>query len=177
MSGQNQLYDIYILRTTGLPILAGCTTSEYCKTHMKQHELQSGFLSAIHAFSRETFTDSQLYQMRYDDIQLSFKIDDRVILAMVHSIQSQNSIILNQLNQTWALFHDKYGQYIDSLGVPEKLFEDIRHDLEETGVITTPFMSTFDQQLIDEQKHKSYRAKLLLWQKIMNKKPLPRLLG
>ena len=52
------IYDIYIVETSGIPIFAGCTATDYCKLHMDQHELQSGFLATMYNFSKETFKGS-----------------------------------------------------------------------------------------------------------------------
>ena len=54
------VYDIFILKGSGLPLLAGCTGSEYCMMHADNHELQAGFLTALFSFSKEAFNSEIL---------------------------------------------------------------------------------------------------------------------
>ena len=80
------IYDIYVVEKSGIPLFAGCTASDYCKLHMDQHELQSGFLAAMYNFSKETFKDSTLRTINLDDITISMRSESEegIILVFIH---------------------------------------------------------------------------------------------
>ena len=156
------LYDIYVLKTSGLPLFSSCTGSEYCMTHMDQHELQSGFLAAIHSFSKESFTKSDLKKLEYDDIKLSFKSDQDLIMAFVHSIKVDDKKIRKDITKAWDNFKEKYADKIDGIYIEDHLFDDFQDDLQHLGVISSKLMSIRHQQF-ERDENRSIRGKLLTW--------------
>jgi len=130
--------------------------------HMDQHELQCGFLSAIHSFSKEIFTGSDLKKLEYDDIKLSFKSDHKIIMAFVHSVKMGDKNIQKDITKAWDKFKEKYDDKVDSIYIEEHLFDDFRDDLWHLGVIPGKLMSTRHQQF-ERDENRSIRDKLLVW--------------
>ena len=62
-------YDVYVLKTSGVPLVSGCTGSKYCMEHAGQHELQSGFLAALNSFSQEAFDNENIRVLEMENIQ------------------------------------------------------------------------------------------------------------
>ena len=129
---------------------------------MDQHELQSGFLAAIHSFSKETFTDSDLKNLEYDDIKLSFKSDHKIIMAFVHSVKMGDKNIQKELTKAWDKFKEKYADMAEDSLVAEHLFDGFRDDLRLLGIIPGKLMSTRHQQF-ERDENRSIRDKLLVW--------------
>ena len=162
MGKEKSLYDIYILKTSGIPLFAGCTATDYCMRHMDQHELQSGFLAAIHSFSKETFTEENLRQILYNDIKISFKSNDEIIMAFVHPIDYKNKKIEKDLEKAWKRFHEKYRDSINESLIEEKFFDDFREDLRDLGIIPDKIVSVKEAQYEREQ-NRSIRKRLIQW--------------
>ena len=135
---------------------------EYCMMNMDQHELQSGFLAAIHSFSKESFTKSDLKKLEYDDIKLFFKSDPNIIMAFVHPAKMDDKQIQKDLTKVWDKFEEKYADKVDNIFIEEHLFDDFRDDLRHLGVIRGKLMSTRHQQF-EREENRSIRARLLGW--------------
>ena len=130
--------------------------------HMDQHELQSGFLAAILSFSRESFSKDDLKKMEYEDIKLSFKSDQKLIMAFVHPAKMDDKKIQKEMTKAWDKFQEKYADKVDGIYVEEHLFDDYRDDLRQLGIIPGKLMSTRGQQF-ERNENRSIRGKILGW--------------
>lgn len=141
------LYDIILLRTTGTTIFAGCMGSDYCRTHNTQHELLSGFLSAIFHFSKEALSDAMIRNINYDDIQVNFGIDEDngFILSYIHAGDEDASKIRGDIQLSMDLIRDKYLDKIDKYRKNYSLFEEFKADLVDIGIVC--------ERLEDASKH------------------------
>ena len=136
-SFENSICDIFLLYTSGIPIFAGCTGSEYCMNHYESHELHAGFFSAIYNFSRETGIGSNLQSIIFDDIQLNFKIDEleKVMLVFVHMKTAKLRIIQKQLDYALGIFLKKYKPILRKHYIERELFVEFMNDLKEKGIV------------------------------------------
>ena len=156
MLSKYQLNDVYLLKTSGLPLLAGCTGTDFCKTHMEQHILTSGLLAAVHSFSQETFQSSTLHSINYNNIRISFMFDKDIILSFVTSSDSNNRRIKRDLTKTWNRFQEKYGDFVRS-DVPfdDAHFLGFSRDLIDLGVIGNEMNSAMGAQIVNESTQKA----------------------
>ncbi|MHA2365540.1 MAG: hypothetical protein ACXAC7_16405 [Candidatus Hodarchaeales archaeon] len=163
MTKENIFYDIHILKTTGIPLFAGCTVTEYCKHHKDQHILQSGFIAAIHAFSRESFSKSVLRKLIYNDVKVSFKSDHEMIMVFVHPFDHD---VQDDLNRAWDRFKEKFKEELKSQVVNKMIFDSFEDELRELGIVTDELHSIIPAQEIDEVKQKKTHPRLLKWLKL-----------
>jgi hypothetical protein len=139
----NSAYDIYLLQSSGLPLLAGCTGSDYCKKHGDQHDLHTGFISALNSFSQEVFTDTPK-TILYDQIQINIKSMFDITIVTVHPIKVKTSEINNQLDFILSKFHEKYGEISKMPDV--EIFEEFRPIIDSIGMSTGTIMNTIPLQ-------------------------------
>lgn len=140
-------YDIYIFQSNGLPILAGCSGSDYCKSHYDQHELHSGFIAALNSFSKEVFTDTPR-TILYKDIQINMKIENELTIMTVHPVEIQNDLIQIQLNDIFSKFKEKYGVEFEHF-IDVDIFEDFQSEVDKMGLINTQMVNIKSMQKID----------------------------
>ena len=117
MAGDEEdAYDIYLLRLSGVPIFAGCTGSDYCTEHMNNHELHSAFLSAIYSFSKEVSVGNPLKSIVFDTIQINIKVDEPndLMIAVVHPRGVEPDKIRQQIDAAHDLFLEKYKKKMES---------------------------------------------------------------
>ena len=131
------LYDIYIIRTYGVPIFTGCTRSDYCQHHPEQHELHAGFFSAMHSFAKNSFNENKMNSIFFDKIQVNIKTDEeqQVMIIFIHPIGVSKKIIDEYLEETATLFTTKYYPRIEEGKVQQDLFEEFKTDLKARGII------------------------------------------
>ncbi len=140
-------YDVFVLRTSGLPLLAGCTGTEYCKMHRDNHELQAGFLSALHAFSKEAFSTETLTKIDLSEIQLNFKYDPikEILFIAFHSIDQQSDRIQKQLDNAVIKFQKRYPHELPNY-IKRGEYDDFKDDLMKIGLIHDQLNSILDVQ-------------------------------
>jgi hypothetical protein len=136
---QDDAYDIYLLRLSGVPIFAGCTGSDYCTEHMNNHELQSAFLSAIYSFSKGISAGNPLRSVVFQTMQINIKVDEPndLMIAVVHSKEVEPDKIREQIDAAHKLFLEKYKRKMDS-SVPlneEQLFRQFEKDLRDRKIV------------------------------------------
>ncbi len=161
----SSVYDIYVIKTSGVPLFAGCTGSDYCKLHLDQHELQSGFIAAIYSFSREVFKTSDIKTILYEDIQLNFKTDEEhgLIFVFVHPISAPQETIKMQLEAAYRRFVERYRDYLAEDIIDEEIFESFQKDLNTLGI--TPheqLMSVKEMQKLQKGMEKK-KPNLWTW--------------
>lgn len=160
-------YDFYIMKTAGIPLLAGCSATDYCKAHEGQHELHSAFLSAIYAFGKETWDTPELQSISYDEIMINFQIDTENELMAVLVYPSHYTVEETQ-HQARAIldrFIDKFRSEIHSMGLVDlSVFDAFREDLCDLRILP-PDLKLIPTAEIQKtpQKQISKRARLLTW--------------
>ncbi len=166
-SQDTSLYDIYVIKKSGLPLFAGCTQSDYCKLHMDQHELQAGFMAALYSFSKETFTSSELKTILYDDIQLNFKVNDEkgLIFVFVHPVDADREIIYQMLEKTRSRFVDRYKAVLDDDLINEEIFESFRQDLLDIGIMKDENLTSTKMMQLPRDELKTKKPTLWQWLK------------
>ena len=125
---------------------------------MDQHELQSALLSAMYTFSRESFKESRMEQIVFNDIKISLYAEEssEIIMALIHDRNFKDKKIKNQLDKAWKRFHEKYNDAIKSSVVNVSVFNGFRDDLKELGITPGAGIKSIAeaQQLKDEYRTK-----------------------
>ena len=137
MADPNAFYDMYVMKTSGLTLVAGCSGTEYCRAHASSHDLHSGFISAINSFSAETFGRESLKTVTLDTVQLNLKIDraNDLIFPFIHPANSSQNLIRTQLETMSQRFVEKYGKQARSDVLDDEFFLGFREDLINTGIL------------------------------------------
>ncbi|MHA2091766.1 MAG: hypothetical protein ACW98K_13010 [Candidatus Kariarchaeaceae archaeon] len=163
----DQIYDVYIIKKSGIPLVTGCTATEYCQSNMGQHELQSGFLAALHSFASEAFDDESITSIEMKNIQMNFKVDEshEIIFAVVHSISSDKKEIHRKLAAGLDRFLQKFEHEINQAIIDTSIFPAARDLLFEVGLLDSDLFSRDEMQKAENSK----KQKLLNW--IRNIKP------
>jgi hypothetical protein len=141
---QDDAYDIYILRLSGVPIFAGCTGSDYCTEHTENHETHSAFLSAIYSFSKALSARNPLKSIILDTIQINIKVDELndLMIALVHPKEVKLEKIRQQMDAAHDLFLEKYKKRIekDDSFNDEQIFREFEKDLKDRKIIHKTFV-------------------------------------
>ncbi len=161
MSKTPLVYDVYVLKTSGIPLVSGCTETEYCIAHMDQHELQSGFLAALNSFSQEAFDNENIRTLEMENIQLNFKVnkDKELIFAAISPISINREDLHLKLAEGMDKFIEKFGDHLQKLIAPQLMFEDFKPILKEIGIIEEKFRSSYKAQKVENSK----KTRLLKW--------------
>jgi hypothetical protein len=141
---EDDAYDIYLLRLSGVPIFAGCTGSDYCTEHINNHEMHGAFLSAIYTFSKGVSTGTTLKSIVLDTIQINIKVDEPndLMIALVHPKEVDAGKIRLQMEAAHDLFLRKYKTRFeqgDSIN-EEQVFREFERDLREEKIIHKSFL-------------------------------------
>jgi len=131
--------DVFIFKTSGIPLFGKCFGGEYCKLH-PDHSLQTGFLAAIYSYSQESFGD-EIQCVIFNEIKLDFKIDKEkeLILVFANPVNLGTEIIKEQLNRAMERFLEKFGDKIGDI-IIEGQYQDFEEDLMELNVVSNPSM-------------------------------------
>ncbi len=159
------IYDIYVLKTSGIPIFAGCTGTSYCQGHRDQHELHAGFFSALYMFSKENHIGSGLDSILFKDIQINFKIDEDadIILALVHPRGVDERTAHKHVDTAFDILMKRYIQKIDIHTPNPSFFSSYRRDLFDAGITSREnLVQTGAMQLDRESVLKRWLKKLRL---------------
>jgi hypothetical protein len=139
MSTQNLLeaYDVYVFKSDGLPVLSGCTGSDYCMTHMTNHELHTAFMAALQSFSREAFADNTVQTVMMQDFQLNMQIfhDGKFILGAVHNSEIDTKKVQKKINEAVQLFREKFESNLDDKFIDQMKFSSFVQDLENLELL------------------------------------------
>jgi hypothetical protein len=138
LKSNSVFYDIYILRNSGIKLLAGCTGSTFCKSHVESHDLHTGFLAAINSFSKETFATSNLRTILYDDVQVNFLNDSKngLIFVFIHPINVSKDEIQEQLLKTSQKFAEKYKDILKNDFIDDNSFLGFEQELISMGILS-----------------------------------------
>lgn len=162
MTKEQFIYDIYLLQSSGVPMFAGCTGTDYCKNHFEQHELHAGFFSALYMFSKETGVGTNLNSIFYEDIQINFKIDEdaEIILILVHPREVKEKKVQKNLETAYDIFIKNYYPKLDKDCIEASILDDYPHDLVEHGILhSEDLFPTKDLQMDTESFFKKWFRK------------------
>ncbi|MCY3414333.1 MAG: hypothetical protein INQ03_21990 [Candidatus Heimdallarchaeota archaeon] len=159
-----QAYDLILMKSSGIPIYAGCTGSDYCMKHLGQHQLQTAFLSALYSFSQEAFDEEVLTKIDFSNIQLNFEIEHSKQLLFVgfHPKEVDSKQIQKLLQEALVRFNKRFPGEISDIVQPDDFLE-FSKDLRELGLVSNQISSFYSMQ--DEEKT-SKRGLLGVIQKI-----------
>lgn len=128
--------DVIILKTSGVPLFSRCYGGKTCRLH-PDHALQSGFLAALYSFAKESFSQSGIKSVLFQDLKLDFKVDEDndLIIVFANPIEEDNQLIAKQLEATYNLFLEKYVDKINTLAIDTNTFVDFDQDLLALDVV------------------------------------------
>ncbi|MHA2099695.1 MAG: hypothetical protein ACW99A_13545 [Candidatus Kariarchaeaceae archaeon] len=128
------IYDMYVFDNSGIPIFAGCTTSDYCMQHAEQHPLHTGFMAAMQSFGKEVFSGN-LQQLKFPNVKLNFKNMGDFTLVMVNPDSVDDDLIQDKLVQASNLFKEKYENRVEIFRISEELALEFNDDMYKIGLL------------------------------------------
>ncbi len=148
------VYDIYLMDLNGTAIFCGCTGTAYCQRHVGQHELHTGFFSAIYGFSKEAFQESALDGVLMGSVQLNFKVDtqNQLLLALVHPGNIKRRIIRRQLNKIMDIYLAKYKEKVQPHVVDDALYSAFMTEIFAAGILPTPKVIPVEKLQMNQEK-------------------------
>ena len=132
-----EAYDVYLFKTSGLPLLAGCTGSDYCMNHLPNHELHTAFMAALQSFSRESFSDNTVQTVMMQDFQLNMIMNPNndLIFGAVHSSSLDTNKIRELIKKGSDLFTKKYEKQLVNDILPQNTFDEFTEELLKLELI------------------------------------------
>lgn len=149
MGKGHKIYDMYIIRTSGIPIFAGCAGLDFCKNNPSHHDMHSGLFSAIYMFSKEAFSSSDLRIIVYNNMQICFNIDieNDIMIIFIYPINLKRPIIRRHLDKAHQIFIENFLYLVKSQVIDEEAFKKFIELLICDGVIKDPMASIAKMQL------------------------------
>ncbi|MHA2029032.1 MAG: hypothetical protein ACXAC2_08555 [Candidatus Kariarchaeaceae archaeon] len=128
------IYDMYVIDDSGIPIFAGCTTSDYCMQHSDQHPLHTGFITAIQSFGKEVFS-GDLQNLRFPNVKINLKTVGNYSFVFVNPETSDEDLIQNKLDQVAKVFKEKYEKNVKSFYQSDEQFRNFNEDMYKLGLV------------------------------------------
>ncbi len=134
------IFDIYILKTSGIPLMTGCTMTDFCKARMKHHELQSGFFGALFSFSQELFADEHIQSIIFENFQINFLIDPftEIMFIVVHPITAHVETIQRKLLEVKNAFLKRFPDIHQQKVVNQVIFDQFLPILKSINISKSP---------------------------------------
>ncbi|GAB4326378.1 MAG: hypothetical protein Kow0069_32820 [Promethearchaeota archaeon] len=151
------VYDVYLMRKSGLPIFAVCTGSEQCRESFERHSLHCGFISAVRSFGQEAFGQDEVLLIEMPKVKLLLKSNQEleVVMAFVLPSRADRTQFEKLLTAALEVFKAKWAPRLVLGEVSAEFFEGFKQDLQELGVVPgTPLASTRDIQFDEHGKLK-----------------------
>jgi hypothetical protein len=127
-------YDMYVLDNGGIPLFAGCTVSDYCKEHMEEHPLHTGFIAAIRSFGKEVFAGYP-EKLNFGHLKLTFKNEGKFTIVFVNPDNSEDALIFEKMNKLSKLFKEKYEKDIEYFYVSDEKTSQFEADMIKLGIV------------------------------------------
>lgn len=165
-----EAYDVYLFKTNGLPLLAGCTGSDYCMNHLPNHELHTAFMAALQSFSRESFSDNTVQTVMMQDFQLNMVLNPKneLIFGAVHSSGLDTNKIRELITKGSDLFIKKYEKELVHDILPQQTFDKFTEELLKLELIpetkANSILPDLDPQTkvtMEKSKKKGFFSRLL----------------
>lgn len=128
------IFDIYVLAEGGIPVFAGCSTSDYCASHEGQHPLHAGFIHAIQNFGNEVFS-SGIRDLKFDSVKLNFKSTGQYTIVFVNPLSTSDRYIHEKLEEVSELFMHKYEDKVQTHLLSDELYHEFMDDIVGIGLI------------------------------------------
>ncbi len=155
------IYDMYVLEDSGIPIFAGCTTSDYCIQHVEQHPLHTGFMAAMQSFGVEVFSGN-LQQLTFPNIKLNFKTQGVYTFVMVNPDWVDDDLVQDKLESVAKLFKDKYENKVESYLISDKLYQEFYDDMIEIGLLPKDRLQSTKHYFISDVGETQEQSKSLI---------------
>ena len=103
------------------------------------HTLQTGFLAALYAFSKESYGQQEIKTVIFSDLKLHFKFDQEknVIIVFTSPISDDEEVIEGQMDMALGAFLEMYEDEIGKGYVEVDKFEGFDQVLQEIGIVKT----------------------------------------
>ncbi|MHA2252478.1 MAG: hypothetical protein ACXAD7_19085 [Candidatus Kariarchaeaceae archaeon] len=143
------IYDMYVMDNSGIPIFAGCTTSDYCMQHSDQHPLHTGFIAAMQSFGKEVFSGN-LQNLRFPDVKLNFKSVGNYTIVFVNPESTDETLIQDKLEQVAKVFKDKYEKDVKSFYISDEQFHNFNEDMYKLGLVPKDRLQSTKQYFVTD---------------------------
>jgi len=127
-------YDMYVLDNGGIPLFAGCTISDYCKEHMEEHPLHTGFIAAIRSFGNEVFSGYP-EKLNFGHLKLTFKNEEKYTIVFVNPETADDVLIKTKINLLSDMFKKKYEKNIEYFYVSDEQTDAFVTDMMNLGIL------------------------------------------
>ncbi len=144
------IYDMYLLDNGGIPLFAGCTTSDYCMQHQEQHPLHTGFIAAIQSFSVEVFA-GRPEKLNFGHLKLTFKNEGTFTIVFVNPEDADDDLIREKMDKISALFKEKYEKNMQSFYVTDEQTQNFERDMKILGLIPKDRIKSTKHYFITEK--------------------------
>ena len=155
------LYDLYILDNGGIPLFAGCTSSNYCKQHLEEHPLHTGFIAAITSFGNDVFSGYP-EQLNFRHLKLTFKVEESFTIVMVNPQDVDDRLIQEKLKEVTSLFKGKYKKLTESAFVSDEFEKQIETDLIALGLAPQDQIQSTKSYFITDKGESSKKSQSLI---------------
>jgi hypothetical protein len=130
--------DVFILDKSGLPYYSKCFGGETCKMR-PDHSLQTGFLAALYAFSKESYGQQEIRTVVFNDMKLHFKTDQEkdIIVVFTSPLSEKEEVVEGQMDMTLRAFLENHNDDIGRGYVDADKFTGFDQILQDIGVVKT----------------------------------------
>ncbi|MCG3225939.1 MAG: hypothetical protein H7645_03410 [Candidatus Heimdallarchaeota archaeon] len=151
--------DVFILDKSGIPYYSRCFGGETCKMR-PDHTLQTGFLAALYAFSKESYGQQEIRTVIFSDLKLHFKVNQEkdVIIVFTAPLSEKDEEVEGQMDMTLGAFLELYEQDIGKGYADTEKFDGFDQTLQELNVVKTKPMGRIN-----------LREKVSSWKKIFRR--------
>ena len=133
--------DVFVIDGSGIPYYSRCFGGETCKMR-PDHTLQTGFLAALYAFSKESYGQQEIRTVIFSDMKLHFKVDQErdIIVVFTTPMEESDKKVKQQLDMTLERFMDLYEDQIGRGYAEVEVFDGFDDVLYSLNVVKTPPM-------------------------------------
>ncbi|UJG43815.1 MAG: hypothetical protein K9W46_01195 [Candidatus Heimdallarchaeum endolithica] len=125
------------------------------------HTLQTGFLAALYAYSKESFGQQEIREVIFTDLKLFFKTDEErgLIIVFTAPLEEDRNKLSQQLDITYEQFIKKYEGEIGRGYSDPEIFEFFDKDLLELKIIEKEPIGNIN-----------FKTKISFWRKLFRRK-------
>ena len=155
--------DVFIIDSSGIPYYSRCFGGETCKMR-PDHTLQTGFLAALYAFSKESYGQQEIKTVVFSDLKLHFRVDNErdVIVVFTTPMSETDEEVKNQMDMTYGAFLELYENQIGRGYSEPAVFDGFDDVLYNLNVVKSKSMGMINleekvrgwKRLFKKYKHK-----------------------
>ncbi len=103
------------------------------------HTLQTGFLAALYAFSKESYGQQEIRTVIFSDLKLHFKVDQEkdIIIVFTSPMSEKEEEVEGQMDMALGAFLEQYENEIGRGYVDAEKFEGFDQILQDIGIVKT----------------------------------------